>query len=279
LWKAYFEYALGLDVTPSSVKSENGQCISESSADGVHQQLQVQEKCIDAKKELPAGVWEIELSAGDLLFIPSMYFHTLTTGPGSVSLSMWMASRSSFLLQKISKSVTIDFEPSASTSLKLASIATVVRAYCKKANEPISKFASFLEGRIAGSLRDSSASVQGQTEGKLELILESRVGVGAFSDCKTWEGIGYFPSKGTCNILHNNFAESQSSHHRSSIMLHALLTKVPLNSVLSPLHADIKNMILAEWVEEFIGTIFKDGSFSPCDYQDFISTCILRVGI
>lgn len=57
------------------------------------------------------STWDVNLEAGDLIYIPPFYFHSATTGEQSTSINMWTSSIGSNAYNKIITTAQLPFEP------------------------------------------------------------------------------------------------------------------------------------------------------------------------
>jgi hypothetical protein len=75
-------------------------------------------------------VWNITLSPGDILFIPSGYSHQVITGENSVSINAWLPSLFSQFHNQFLKKLSLPFLLTDSLSMKLAKLAIIMKEQC-----------------------------------------------------------------------------------------------------------------------------------------------------
>jgi hypothetical protein len=80
-------------------------------------------------------VWKATLIPGDMIYIPSGYYHQVISGENSISINAWFPSIFSEFHLKLSK-LSLPFLLTDSLSLKLSKVAIIMKELCSFLHEP-----------------------------------------------------------------------------------------------------------------------------------------------
>jgi hypothetical protein len=79
-------------------------------------------------------IWQVDLSPGDMLYIPAGYFHAVITGEDSVSVNAWFGSALADLYNKFAHA-SLPFLPEDPVSSRLSDVVGILRQICLHLNQ------------------------------------------------------------------------------------------------------------------------------------------------
>jgi len=188
-----------------------------------------------------SGIWIVELSPGDMLYIPPYYMHTTLSGKNSISLNLWMNSKYSSLYEKVTQTVQLPYSRDDPIGLKLASLGAFMKQVMLSFEGNYDDFISVMKRKYQLTYDEYDYK------------------------CVPWKGLGDLPGDGVCNTVHVSLGASTKAMKRAAILFHALLQQqyIPLSIV---------HIMLLDYIEESLTAIYED--VSPCALLNFVNTCI-----
>ncbi len=188
-----------------------------------------------------AGIWTVELSPGDMLYMPPYYMHTTLSGTNSISLNLWMNSKYSMLYTKVVQTMQLPYSLDDPVGLKLASIGSFTKQVILLFEGNYDEFISIMKHKY----QDTWDSYDYK--------------------CAPWKGLGDLPGDGVCNTVHVSLGANTKITRRVATLFHALLQQqyVPISIV---------HIMLLDYVEELLAVMYEDTS--PCVLLNFVNTCV-----
>eukprot|EP01034_Spumella_vulgaris_P023172 gene23172-29366_t len=203
-----------------------------------------------------AVIWSVELTPGDLLYIPSGVYHTVRTGTESVSINMWYSSTMSEVYRAL-LNVQLPFESYDTLSMKLTNLGIVFRKL-------------FVDFRLCSSIANNK---QSEDDGHNTATSTFDVFVSAFhsryshlSEDKMFMCDDYTQSSDyrevsqeVCTSNDRLIGESKVLNTRVAGNIHSLLSHSKLSDALTL-------TLIEDYLEEILQLIFKGEKMkiTPC---------------
>ena len=190
---------------------------------------------------IETGIWIVELSPGDMLYIPPYYMHTTISGTNSISLNLWMNSKYSALYTKVVQTLPLPYSLDDPVGLKLASLGSFTKQVILLFEGNYEEFISIMKNKYQDTRDDYDYK------------------------CNPWKGLGDLPGDGVCNTVHVSLGANTKITRRVATLFHTFLQQkfVPISVV---------HIMLLDYVEELLAVVYEDTS--PCVLLNFVNTCV-----
>lgn len=212
-------------------------------------------------------LWQVTLVAGDMLYLPAYHFHSVVTGPDSVSVNAWMPSEASVVFDEVRRMVPMPFSPEDSRPAKLASLGAAFLAFLDAACVPAYS--------VPGSrpqeplLASAKSDVVEMLTGRHRSLAQKR----EWCSAEASVAAAGQATAGAC-VLRYADQETPASRARVQQTAHTLALLLQASdasaSVKDP---HVRTLLALDWLEEALDGVLEQDS-SPCSVMQFVSTCL-----
>lgn len=204
-------------------------------------------------------VWEVRLRAGDMLYIPPYYLHTVVSDTASASLNVWSGSEEYAAARELEKQ-SLPFDVKADTATRLAAVAALFhRAVHEIAPElQISQLLEAFRRRnrkldssqlLSGDLEDCAAAVEWS---KCSPFESTNGNIREWADASSWQRLDQAARQ---KVL------------KSATNVQRLLARISQPAV--------RVLMLFDYLEDILDFVLKNDS-SPCSFDRFVQHCLSR---
>ena len=212
-------------------------------------------------------LWQVTLVAGDMLYLPAYHFHSVISGPDSVSVNAWIPSEASVVFDEVRRMVPMPFSPKDSRPAKLASLGAAFSAFLDAGCVPVYA--------VPGSRPKEPLLASAKSE-VVEMLTGRHRSLAQRREWCSAEASAAPAGQANAGACVMRYADQETPASRAQVQqtAHTLALLLQVSdasaSVKDP---HVRTLLALDWLEEALDGVLEQDS-SPCSVMQFVSTCL-----